>query len=160
MPVFGDQRVDTSGVEVRRGGRGVAMGGGLGAVGLIVYLLVNLLGGGGLGALQVPGDTQISGTGEDVAEMETRCNTDGAIERYDDCYIVKVYNEINEIWADDVRGYRQPRLALFTEGVQTGCGPASSEVGPFYCPPDQEVFIDLGFLRALQQRFGAEGRYA
>ena len=44
--------------------------------------------------------------------------------------------------------------------MQTGCGTASSQVGPFYCPPDRSIFIDIGFLDQLQQEFGAEGRYA
>jgi uncharacterized protein len=160
VPVFRDKRVDTRGVEVRGRGGKVALGGGVGLAGLLIYLLVNLLGGSGLDSLNIPGGTEIAGTGEDVAEMQARCNADGAIERYNDCFLVKVYNEINEVWADEIQGYQQPRLAFFEQGVQTGCGPASSEVGPFYCPPDQEIFIDIGFLQALQQQFGAPGRYA
>ncbi|MDQ4005472.1 MAG: neutral zinc metallopeptidase, partial [Actinomycetota bacterium] len=160
MPVFRDKRVDTRGVEVRGRGGKVALGGGVGLAGLLVYLLINLLGGSGLDSLQIPGGTEVAGTGEDVAEMQARCNTEGAIDRYNDCFLVKVYNEINEIWADEVEGYQQPRLAFFQQGVQTGCGFASSEVGPFYCPPDREIFIDIGFLQALQQQFGAPGRYS
>jgi predicted metalloprotease len=56
--------------------------------------------------------------------------------------------------------YRQPTLVFFEQGTQTGCGTASSQVGPFYCPPDEGVFFDLGFLEQLQRDFGAEGRYA
>ena len=162
MPIFSDRRVDTSGVEVRGRGRSLAVGGGgLGVVGVLIYLVVNLLGGGGaLDALQIPTDTEIAGTGEDVAGMQTRCNTEGALERYNDCYLVKVYNEINEVWAGALEGYRQPRFAFFQDATQTGCGSATSQVGPFYCPPDQEIFIDLGFLQQLQDEFGAQGRYA
>jgi predicted metalloprotease len=108
----------------------------------------------------MPGEAEISGTGETIEQMERRCNTAGALERYDDCYLVKVYNEINEIWADELDGYRPPRFAFFQDGVDTSCGMASAEVGPFYCPPDEEVFIDLGFLEELQRRFGATGRTA
>ena len=161
MPVFRDRRVDTSGVELRGRGRGAALGGGVGLTGLLIYLLINLLGGGGgLGALQIPGNTEIAGTGEDVAEMQERCNQEGAIEHHNDCFLVKIYNEINEIWASRIDGYEQPRLAFYEEAVDTGCGSASSQVGPFYCPADQEIYIDLGFLRQLQERFGAPGRYA
>ena len=88
----------------------------------------------------------------------------GAIEQYDDCYLVKVYNEINEVWDAEFgragETYEQPALVFFTQAVSTGCGQASSQVGPFYCPPDQSIFIDIGFLDQLQQQFGAEGRYA
>ena len=77
-----------------------------------------------------------------TSDLETRCNTEGAIEQYDDCYLVKVYNEINEVWDAEFgragETYQQPGLVFFTQAVSTGCGQASSQVGPFYCPPDQE----------------------
>jgi predicted metalloprotease len=77
---------------------------------------------------------------------------------------VKVYNEVNEVWAAEFsrRGdeYRKPTLAFFTDAVDTGCGQASSQVGPFYCPPDERIYIDIGFLDQLQRQFGAQGRYA
>jgi predicted metalloprotease len=140
-------------------------GGGLGIVGLLVYLLVSVLGGGTVDTTQlVPQDGQVQGEGAGTGDLETRCNTRGAIEQYDDCFLVKVYNEINEVWADEFaragEAYEQPGLTFFTQAVQTGCGTASSQVGPFYCPPDQSIFIDIGFLEQLQQQFGADGRYA
>lgn len=163
---FDDQSVDVSGVQDRRGiGGPVAIGGGgVGIVGLLVYLLLSVLGGGSVDTDQlVPPGNQVQETGSN-AQLETRCNTQGAIDRYDDCYLVKVYNEINEVWTDEFarRGgdYRPPGLAFFTQRVSTGCGPASAQVGPFYCPPDERIYIDIGFLEALQQQFGAQGRYA
>jgi predicted metalloprotease len=56
--------------------------------------------------------------------------------------------------------YRDPHLVLFTDGVQSACGMTQSAVGPFYCPGDEKVYIDLGFYRDLQQRFGAPGDFA
>jgi hypothetical protein len=56
--------------------------------------------------------------------------------------------------------YRTPRFAFFSQATDTGCGPASAEVGPFYCPGDQEIYIDLGFLDQLQNQFGAQGQFA
>jgi uncharacterized protein len=164
---FSDQDVDVTGVDDRRGrgGGAVAIGGGGGIVGLLVLLAYVFLGGGDPSQL-VPQDGQVQGEGtnESAEQLAQRCNSEGAIERYDDCYLIKVYNEINETWDAELsrRGgaYQQPQLAFFEQGVQTGCGNASSQVGPFYCPPDQEIFIDIGFLKQLQQRFGAEGRYA
>lgn len=163
MPTFDDQQVDVSGVSDRRGRRGVAVaGGGLSVAGVIVYLLLQVLGGGSVDPsfLQVPADTEIAGTGESLEDLQRRCNTNGAIDRYDDCYLIKVSNEIDEVWSEHLDGYERPTLTFYEQGVQTGCGPASSEVGPFYCPADRSVYIDLGFLAALQDRFGAQGRYA
>jgi hypothetical protein len=164
---FDDQSVDVSGVSDRRGmGGPIAIGGGgLGVVGLLVYLLVSVLGGGSVDTTQlVPQDGQVQGEGAGTGDLATRCNTAGAIDRYDDCFLVKVYNEINEVWADEFaragEAYEQPGLTFFTQAVQTGCGTASSQVGPFYCPPDQGIYIDIGFLEQLQRQFGAEGRYA
>jgi predicted metalloprotease len=167
---FDDQSVDTSGVSDQRGrgiGGPVAIGGGgLGIVGLIVFLLINVLGGGsGIDTTQlVPQDGSVQGQGTGEGDLATRCNTAGAIDKYDDCFLVKVYNEINEVWTDEFaragEKYEQPGLTFFTQAVNTGCGQASSQVGPFYCPPDQMIYIDIGFLQQLQQQFGAQGRYA
>ena len=165
---FDDSRVDVSGVSDRRGmGGPIAIGGGgVGVVGLLLYLLVSVLGGGsGLdpGQLVAPGGP-VEAQGPGTGDLETRCNTDGAIQRYDDCFLIKVYNEVNEVWSDEFaragEPYEQPALTFFTQAVQTGCGTASSQVGPFYCPADRSIFIDIGFLEQLQQQFGAEGRYA
>jgi predicted metalloprotease len=165
---FDDQSVDTSGVSDRRGmGGPIAVGGGgLGIVGLLIFVLVSVLGGGnGVDTTQlVPQDGAVQGQGAGTGDLEQRCNTEGAIQQYDDCFLVKVYNEINEVWTDEFaragETYEQPGLTFFTQAVQTGCGTASSQVGPFYCPPDRSIFIDIGFLDQLQQEFGAEGRYA
>jgi predicted metalloprotease len=164
---FDDQNVDVGGVQDRRGmGGPIAIGGGgVGIVGLFIYLLVAVLGGGNAdpGGQLVPQGGQVEETGAS-SDLKTRCNTDGAIEKYDDCYLVKVYNEINEVWTDEFarsgNDYRPPGLAFFTQAVSTGCGQASSQVGPFYCPPDERIYIDIGFLEQLQQQFGAQGRYA
>jgi predicted metalloprotease len=164
---FDDQSVDTSGVSDRRGmGGPIAIGGGgVGIVGLLIYVLVSVLGGGSVDPGQlVPQDGAVQGQGAGTGDLEQRCNSDGAVKQYDDCFLVKVYNEINEVWTDEFaragEQYEQPGLVFFTQGVQTGCGTASSQVGPFYCPPDQSIFIDIGFLEQLQAQFGAQGRYA
>lgn len=176
---FKDRRVDTSGVDDLRGSRGrsggLAIGGGaVGLVGLAVVLLFNFLGGsGGL----PPGAFDISQLDDGVfgsqpstvqeSDLAERCVTEGALEQYDDCFLVKIYNEADEVWAKQFAAgefgnaeYRPPRMAFFTDYVDTGCGGASAEVGPFYCPPDERIYFDLGFLAQLQTEFGAEGRYA
>lgn len=165
---FDDDQVDTSQLDDRRGlggvGNGLAIGGGTGVVGLIVYLLVAVLGGGG-GATTGNGATGSGGTGaRSGADTAERCNAAGAVDRYDDCFVLKSFNEINEVWsgyfAKQGQRYTPPRLVYFDGSTQTGCGAATSQVGPFYCPADREVYIDLGFLDQLQQEFGAQGRYA
>jgi predicted metalloprotease len=178
---FDDQSVDVSGVDDRRGGGGggsgigrgggIAIGGGAGIVGLVIYLIISLLGGGG-GQLQLPssgvagGDsgTGVGGTTETKDQLKARCNTAGAIAKYTDCRLIKAFNVADTVWSDEFarRGlsYHSPRFAFFTSRTDTGCGPASADVGPFYCPPDEEIYFELGFLDELQTRFGAQGQFA
>jgi predicted metalloprotease len=167
---FDDQNVDVSGVDDQRGrtgglGRGPMVAGGGGIVAVIVTVLIMLLGGGG-GSLPTTGALD-QGTGTSsgvVSDLKTRCNTAGAIDTYDDCYLVKVYNETNEVWAAEFNrlgeSFRQPTLTFYDGYVQTSCGAASAQVGPFYCPADEHIYIDIGFLSQLQEQVGAQGRYA
>jgi predicted metalloprotease len=165
---FDDQHVDASGVDDRRGAGGgfgfspgIAIGGGGGIVAVIITLLAVFLGGGnGLGLDQVTGGT----SGEAASDLQQRCNTSGAIDRYEDCYLVKVYDETDEVWSQEFanRGlaYHRPTLTFFGGSTTTGCGAASATVGPFYCPVDERIYLDIDFLNQLQQQFGATGRYA
>lgn len=165
---FDNGSVDASGVSDRRGkglrGPAAIGGGGVGIVGIVVFLLINVLGGGGGGidpALLFPSDGTVQEQGRQGGDLQTRCNGEGAIDAYDDCFLVKVYNEIDEVWAAKLgTEYQRPPLTFFTEAVSTRCGTASSQVGPFYCPGDRTIYIDIGFLDQLQRRLGAEGRYA
>ena len=178
MPIeFDDSRVDVGGVDDRRGGGGfggggLALGGGAGVVGLIVYLVFNLLGGGsgggGTGGLGIPIDagSQVGSNGqtESREQLQQRCNSSGALEKYTDCRLIKVYNVADSVWSQEFerRGlpYQRPKIVFFSGGVRTGCGNASASTGPFYCPPDQKLYFDLNFLQQLQDRFGARGEFA
>jgi len=176
---FDDSRVDVGGVDDRRGGGGLgglgggglALGGGAGVVGLIVYLIFNVLGGGsgtgGTGGLGLPIDTgQVgsSGQSETRQQLQQRCNSSGALDKYTECRLIKVYNVADTVWSQEFqrRGlpYQAPKLVFFTQATRTGCGDASSSTGPFYCPADQELYFDLGFLQQLQDQFGAQGQFA
>jgi predicted metalloprotease len=154
------QVTDVRGRRVGRGGLAVG-GGGLGLGALVVYLLISLLsGGGGLGQL-APLDEQQVGRDDTPGEVSQECRTGADANQRQDCRIVGVVNSVQEFW-DGVferSGEQYPYVdtVFFTDQVQSGCGLASSQVGPFYCPRDQQVYIDLGFFDELQSRFGAGG---
>jgi uncharacterized protein len=139
---------------------GVALGGGgLGLAGLVIYLLISLLsgGGGGLGQLE-PLDDQQVGRGDTPSEVSQECRKGQDANERQDCRIVAVVNSVQKFW-DGVfersKGqYAYVDTVFFTDQVETGCGVASSRVGPFYCPEDRLVYIDLGFFDELQSRLG------
>src|SRR5919109_3483290 len=141
---------------------GVAVGGGgLGLVGLLIYILITVLSnGGGLGGQLAPLDERQIGQGDTPSEVSQACQTGEDANRRDDCRIVAVVNSVQKFW-DGVfqrsnRQYQYVDTVFFTSQVQTGCGLASSQVGPFYCPADKLVYIDLGFFHDLESQFGVE----
>ena len=141
----------------RAGGTVLAGGGGVGVVGLIVLVLYVVLGGnggdlGGLGSL----DGQSVSTGP-PSSLGQDCQTGEDANTRQDCRIVADVNSIQRYWAGAVEGYSPAKTVFYTDSIQTGCGYASSQVGPFYCPADKQVYIDLGFFDELQSRFGAQG---
>ncbi len=147
-------------VRGRRGGRGLAVGGGGIGIGvLVIYVLFSLLtGGGGLGQLAPLEDQQV-GQGDSPGVVSEECRTGADANERQDCFILGVVNSVQEFW-DGVferSGEQYPYVdtVFFTDQVETACGTASSQVGPFYCPADQLVYIDLGFFDELQSRFGA-----
>jgi predicted metalloprotease len=159
-----DGQLDSSQVQDTRGrggfprGGGVAIGGGAGILGLIVFLLLQVLGGGGATTGALPGIDQIQG---ERTQLDQECKTGRDANTKEDCRVVAVVNSVQEFWAAEFqrRGgqYELAPTRLFSGATQTGCGAASSEVGPFYCPRDTTVYIDLGFYQELQTRFGARG---
>ena len=156
-----DVELDPGQVQDRRGrgvrGGGLAVGGGLGT--LIIIALVLISGGnlGDLGGLGV-GDPQ---TGPLSSELATECQTGADANERQDCRIVGTVNSVQAYWTDAFAAsgsqYTPAQTVLFTDQVSTQCGGATSAVGPFYCPLDQTVYIDLGFFDQLETRFGAQG---
>jgi predicted metalloprotease len=145
-------RLDTGQVQDRRGGgRGVAVGGGLGTV--VIVVMLALLG------VDVPGgsDPLAVGTGADNQELSANCRTGADANQNEDCRIVGVVNSVQDYWSGEVQGYREAPTRFFSGQTGTGCGAASAAVGPFYCPADQAVYIDLSFYGELRSRFGAKG---
>jgi len=157
-------RLDTGQVTDVRGrrmggGGGMALGGGgLGVVGLIVFLAFQLLSGGGSLGQLAPLDNQQVGQ-ETPSSIEQNCRTGQDANEREDCRIVAVVNSVQKFW-DGVfqrsgKQYQFVDTVFFTDSVQTGCGYASSQVGPFYCPRDKQVYIDLDFFDELESQFGA-----
>jgi predicted metalloprotease len=142
------------------GGGGLAMGGGgLGVAGIVIYLLFALLnGGGGLGQL-APLDNTSVGQGAPPSELAQECRTGQDANEREDCRIVAVVNSVQKFWNGVFQAsgkqYQYVDTVFFTGSTQTGCGYASSQVGPFYCPRDKQVYIDLDFFDELQSKFGA-----
>jgi predicted metalloprotease len=154
-------RLDPSQVEDVRGRSGLGLpggglaagGGGLGVVGLIIYLAYALLsggGGGGLGGLD--GSTIAQQTpGQALGQ---KCTTGADANAQEDCRIVGDINSIQAYWGKTVQGYTISKTVFFTGSTYTGCGQASTDVGPFYCPVDRKIYIDLGFFDELRSKFG------
>jgi len=158
-------QLDTSQVQDVRGrripGGGKTIGGGIGT--LLVLLLAMCLGP-RLGVSPedlagVPGEPAVEGEGS--AELAQKCRTGAQANTDEDCRIVAVVNSVQDYWANRFaqsgRQYQPARTQLFTDATNTACGSATSAVGPFYCPGDQKVYLDLSFFDDLQARFGAEG---
>jgi hypothetical protein len=164
-------RLDTSEVrDTRRGGRlsggsGVALGGGgLGIVGVLIYVLVSVLGGSNAPAItDVLGQlTQGGGSATaDNSQIAKECKTGADANTKLDCAVIADIDSIQAYWQDELpklgRSYTEVPTIWFTGQVGTGCGSATSGAGPFYCPADKRVYIDLSFYNDLQTQFGARG---
>ncbi len=148
-------RRQSDNVDDRRGitGGHVAVGGGV--LGVIFLLAKFLLGGGDVNDLQ-----QALPQGQQP-EMTTEQK---AAEDQEAAFVKVVFADTEDVWSkifgDMGRSYSKPTLVLFSEGTTSGCGNASSASGPFYCPVDHDVYIDLAFAQDLKQRFNASGEFA
>ena len=144
-------RLDPGQVQDRRGARGLAVGGGAGTLLVVVVLALLGLDVGGADSLPLGGSSDTAG------ELSETCRTGEDANQREDCRIVGVVNSVQAYWGEQVRGYREAPTRFFSGSTSTGCGSATSAVGPFYCPPDATVYIDLTFYDELRTRFGARG---
>jgi predicted metalloprotease len=168
-------QADLSEVEDRRGARfpGGRVGagvGGLGIVGGLIYLGLQLLASGGnqtAGEIsRLIRDNQGNGAPSESAPTQDTTRLAGSCRGVDSTndpakFIVCVESDVQSFWrrqlAQTGSGYHPAKLVLFSDATPSGCGTASAQTGPFYCPPDGRVYLDLGFFRELQQRFHAKG---
>lgn len=152
-------REQSDNVEDRRGSGGggggkMALGGGMGT--LVLLLVVWLMGGNPLQFLQ---ESQQGGGGATSGEVASSPEEERTVE-----FVRTVLKGTEVIWHEEFKKmgktYEEPKLQIFRSQVQSGCGFAGAQMGPFYCPADRKIYIDLSFFQELDQRFGAPGDFA
>ncbi len=161
MTFRGGARLDPSQVEDQRGsgGGGGGLGGpvivGGGGIGLVILIIALLL---GVNPLSDYGGTNPSIDGGPSVQD---CQTGADANKRDDCRIVGFVDSIQKYWTDEFerRGdtYLPAKTVLYTGATQGACGFAQAAMGPFYCPEDEKVYLDISFFQELTQRFGAKG---
>jgi uncharacterized protein len=152
----------SSDVEDRRGQGGRGIGGiHLGIGGTVIVLILSLLFHRNLFTLLGSGDASSSAPAADSASAPI---TESPAEHREVQFVSFVLDDAQQTWAKILPSegvpYHDAKLVLFREGVDSGCGQAETAMGPFYCPLDQKVYIDLGFYDELRDRFGAPGEFA
>ena len=158
-----DGRRHSNNISDRRGrstGRTVGIGGGI--VGVIIVAIITLLKGGGIGDVvsNVIGQTQ----GNYATYSRSDYQPDAEDERLAEL-ASKVLAGTEDVWTAEFRHqgwgeYRCPKMVLYSGSIQSGCGNATSQVGPFYCSADQTVYIDLDFFKEMDSTIGASGDFA
>ena len=149
-------RRESSNVDDRRGISGGSVLAGGGILGVIALVLNLLLGG---DTSQLPQSIPMSGgSGREMSAQETAADDKRA------SFVKVVLADTEDIWGqifkENGSEYTDPTLVLFRDAVQSGCGGASASSGPFYCPADQKLYIDLSFYEEMQNRFNAPGDFA
>ena len=172
----GQVRDERGSGPARGGGPGGGLGGGFGLpggrgglIGLILTLIAAVVGvplaltdgsGGTSNALSSASSGDVSGT-VSSGSLAAKCRTGADANVSDDCRVVAVVNSVQNYWtgffAANNQKYPQAQTVIFSGATRTGCGTATSAVGPFYCPADRTVYLDLGFWQELKTKFGARG---
>ncbi len=151
---------------------GIQVGGGIG--GLILLILMMIFGGGAIGGgnTQIPDTSttgsqsspldpgQVSAGGQQSGDF-SKCKTGADANRDDECLIIATVNSVQAFWGQLLpqygKQYPKAPTVIYSGATQSGCGTASNQVGPFYCPLDSRVYIDASFFDELSSRFGADG---
>ena len=153
-------RRKSSNVEDRRGMSVGKVGGGLGGIGLIIVVLFTLLSGGGIGDVI----TNVGNSTQQTAPPSERPYISSEEEDELMEFVSVVLADTEDVWSrifkDNGLTYEEPTLVIFSDSVQSACGVAGASVGPFYCPGDHKLYIDLSFYKELKERFKAPGDFA
>lgn len=147
-------RERSSNVEDRRGMGGKGIAGIGGGVGIILLIVITLMGGNPTELLgDLTGGDQQNTTYEETAQEKEAAD-----------FVSVVLADTERVWTkefkEDGKTYKKPTLVLYTDQVSSACGQAGKSVGPFYCPGDQKLYIDLSFYDELQTKYGAPGDFA
>jgi len=145
-----DARVDSG--RVKRRGRGAIIGGGGGIGVVIVVFIISQLTGVDLSQF-VGGTAGSNGEDTEIANCETGADANANL----DCLLDAASDSLDTYWPTQVDGYRTTSVILFDDQTNTGCGAATSAVGPFYCPPDETIYIDTTFYDELRTTYGSSG---
>lgn len=158
MRLDGRRRSDNVDDRRRVSGKSIAAGGGI--VGAIVAVIITLMSGGDIGTAISNATSQGLGGGGSYTEY---------VEDETDAYLFdlssKVFAGTEDVWREEFRKngwgeYREPKLVIYKDAVQTGCGQGTAQTGPFYCSADRTVYIDLDFFRDMQSTIGGGGDFA
>jgi predicted metalloprotease len=167
MELNENAQIDTSQIDDERGSGGGGGFGGLpigggGLTGIIVTVLIALVGG-YFGINQLGGSGSSSQTGDNTS-LSQKCSQSDKLKQLD-CRNALYVNSIQAFWRDELpqsfgEQYQPAKTVFFANAVRTGCGNADSGTGPFYCPADDKVYIDLTFYKLLADQLGAPGEFA
>jgi predicted metalloprotease len=166
----GGRSSDVIDVRGRSGGGGLSMGrgvtvpGGLGLVGVIVFLLVQVLSGGGGSGGQIdvnnPFGPAPQAPAADGGGIPAAQDPDRDLKDFSGYVFSNTLDTWEKLFRAQGNGFQRAKVVLYRDAVSTGCGNASSAVGPFYCPADQRVYLDLSFYKDMETELGAPGDFA
>jgi predicted metalloprotease len=150
-------QIDTSTTSTSGGGRGpgrgIAVGGGVG--GLLILVVALFLGVDPSGVM--PTQQYDTGGVETPGFDTSQCQTGEDANNIVQCRVIATGNSLDAVWQQLLPDYQRPQMEIFTTSVDTKCGTATSEVGPFYCPGDKTAYFDVGFFDVLKNQFGSSG---
>ncbi len=147
---------ESGNIDDRRGLSGGALAGGGGVLALIIYFISTMLNGGNVDPSQIP---PVNTAQQTELTMEEK-KADDERARFVKVVLAETEDVWNRLFRDMGSSYEEPVLVLFRDGVASACGNASSAVGPFYCPGDRKLYIDLSFYQDLQEKLHAPGDFA